>query len=328
MSDKVNFNLYNLSGNMLSFLREEELTEEQQNDILGVLGLTTEGLQGPPGPDGLSAYQVAVDNGFSGDETAWLSSLVGPQGSQGPAGQDSSELYKPYLYNDYLAYDLILNYWQYEGWNGIFGPLAPGFENTIFPDGLEYIQMQSGFTIALTQDDYGYDPLPFSIRTITTSLTAPLDSTGINAVINTIGNCDKIIQYPHPYTRTLDLSLATYDGGAQSFFDPGTQSIIEIMLSTGWVILWPYDGVVSDPYIAIDTWPNITSAPGGFYFSQLDNVLYSSVTLPADISEMSIVSDVGVFPYRKDLTSLNEIYVTSNSTIEGIQYYYYSVFSV
>lgn len=33
------------------------------------------------GPDGLSAYQVAVANGFVGDATAWLLSLVGPQGS-------------------------------------------------------------------------------------------------------------------------------------------------------------------------------------------------------------------------------------------------------
>ena len=37
--------------------------------------------------DGLSAYEVAVANGFVGDETAWLASLVGDTGPQGPQGE-------------------------------------------------------------------------------------------------------------------------------------------------------------------------------------------------------------------------------------------------
>lgn len=36
--------------------------------------------------DGASAYEVAVANGFVGDEAAWLASLVGPQGPQGIQG--------------------------------------------------------------------------------------------------------------------------------------------------------------------------------------------------------------------------------------------------
>ena len=41
---------------------------------------------------GLSAYEVAVKNGYIGSETEWLASLKGetgeqgPQGPQGPAG--------------------------------------------------------------------------------------------------------------------------------------------------------------------------------------------------------------------------------------------------
>ena len=38
------------------------------------------------GENGKSAYEIAVDNGFSGTEAEWLESLVGPQGIQGPAG--------------------------------------------------------------------------------------------------------------------------------------------------------------------------------------------------------------------------------------------------
>lgn len=41
---------------------------------------------GGGGSDGLSAYQVAVNNGFDGTESQWLDSLVGPQGIQGIQG--------------------------------------------------------------------------------------------------------------------------------------------------------------------------------------------------------------------------------------------------
>lgn len=55
------------------------------------------GPAGPSGEDGESAYEIAVAEGFIGDEAAWLESLVGPpgadgdqgpQGPQGPAGDD------------------------------------------------------------------------------------------------------------------------------------------------------------------------------------------------------------------------------------------------
>lgn len=45
------------------------------------------GLQGEVGPQGKSAYEVAVDNGFVGNEQAWLASLIGPQGQTGAQGE-------------------------------------------------------------------------------------------------------------------------------------------------------------------------------------------------------------------------------------------------
>lgn len=47
------------------------------------------GPTGPQGDDGLSAYEVAVADGFVGDETAWLASLVGPQGAPGSGSVDT-----------------------------------------------------------------------------------------------------------------------------------------------------------------------------------------------------------------------------------------------
>ena len=49
------------------------------------------GQPGKDGKDGQSAYQIAVNNGFSGSETEWLASLKGHDGhdgTQGPAGKD------------------------------------------------------------------------------------------------------------------------------------------------------------------------------------------------------------------------------------------------
>lgn len=41
---------------------------------------------GEPGADGKSAYEIAVENGFSGSETEWLESLRGEPGPQGATG--------------------------------------------------------------------------------------------------------------------------------------------------------------------------------------------------------------------------------------------------
>lgn len=41
---------------------------------------------GPDGENGLSAYEIAVLNGFVGNEAAWLASLVGPTGATGATG--------------------------------------------------------------------------------------------------------------------------------------------------------------------------------------------------------------------------------------------------
>ena len=50
----------------------------------GVAGSNgTGGTQGPAGANGLTAYQIAVANGYSGTETQWLASLVGAQGATG-----------------------------------------------------------------------------------------------------------------------------------------------------------------------------------------------------------------------------------------------------
>lgn len=49
-----------------------------------------DGQPGKQGADGLSAYQIAVDNGFTGTEAEWLASLKGEAGPQVPKGDTGS----------------------------------------------------------------------------------------------------------------------------------------------------------------------------------------------------------------------------------------------
>ena len=49
------------------------------------------GEKGATGADGKSAYQIAVEKGFEGDETAWLASLKGAKGEQGEAGPEGKQ---------------------------------------------------------------------------------------------------------------------------------------------------------------------------------------------------------------------------------------------
>ena len=49
---------------------------------------TTRTIDLPPGEDGLSAYEVAVENGFAGSESEWMESLKGEPGEPGEPGTD------------------------------------------------------------------------------------------------------------------------------------------------------------------------------------------------------------------------------------------------
>lgn len=69
------------------------------NEIPGVSAKwdlwVSKGDTGDQGEDGKSAYQIAIDNGFLGNEAQWLASLKGDDGEPstvpGPAGQDGSD---------------------------------------------------------------------------------------------------------------------------------------------------------------------------------------------------------------------------------------------
>ena len=60
-----------------------------QNGVDGTDGQNgTDGINGQDGTNGLSAYEIAVQNGFVGTEAEWLASLQGTDGQDGANGQD------------------------------------------------------------------------------------------------------------------------------------------------------------------------------------------------------------------------------------------------
>ena len=63
---------------------EQRITELKNSGEIG-------GGTGEKGADGKSAYQIAVEKGFTGDETAWLASLKGAKGDKGDTGQQGPQ---------------------------------------------------------------------------------------------------------------------------------------------------------------------------------------------------------------------------------------------
>lgn len=96
---KINENVTDLSGDLVSsitvddFIQQfSDLSQQLKKEVSdavanGVKG--DKGDKGDTGDRGLSAYQVAVNAGFSGSVDQWLASLVGDKGDKGEQGDDA-----------------------------------------------------------------------------------------------------------------------------------------------------------------------------------------------------------------------------------------------
>ena len=87
-----------------------ETGEQGDQGPQGLQGVPGE--EGPTGAPGDSAYQVAVNNGFVGDEQAWLNSLQGPQGPAGGGAELNDfvvQLEEPFE-GGLLTYEVINNF--------------------------------------------------------------------------------------------------------------------------------------------------------------------------------------------------------------------------
>ncbi|WP_333873062.1 hypothetical protein [Methylobacter sp.] len=71
-----------VSGGHVMALHRLSLAAASSIEVIGGGGSVTVAVLSEFGMPGLSAYQVAVLNGFVGDEAAWLASLSGPPGGE------------------------------------------------------------------------------------------------------------------------------------------------------------------------------------------------------------------------------------------------------
>lgn len=78
--------------------------------VFGLVGCAGQsGEKGADGSNGLSAYEIAVNNGFTGTEQEWLAAMQGAQGTPGVQGADGKSAYE--VYREHTVNPLSLEQW-------------------------------------------------------------------------------------------------------------------------------------------------------------------------------------------------------------------------
>jgi len=92
---QINENVTGLSGGIVSSITVDDfikqfssLSEQLKQQVTNAV---SNGLKGDKGDDGLSAYQIAVINGYKGSQAEWLASLVGATGKTGDKGDPGKD---------------------------------------------------------------------------------------------------------------------------------------------------------------------------------------------------------------------------------------------
>jgi len=92
---QINENVTGLSGGLVSSITVDDFIQ-QFSDLSKQLKqevtvAVANGLKGDTGADGLSAYQIAVINGYQGSQSDWLASIVGDKGDKGEKGNPGKD---------------------------------------------------------------------------------------------------------------------------------------------------------------------------------------------------------------------------------------------
>ena len=99
-----------------AWMRENVQGEQGIQGVAGKDGKDgVNGVSGSNGKDGLSAYQVAVANGYQGTQTQWLQSLVGATGAKGSDGLNG---WSPVLKTVARGNDVVLQISDWLGGSG------------------------------------------------------------------------------------------------------------------------------------------------------------------------------------------------------------------
>jgi len=178
---------------------------------VGMRGLPGDA-EGIPGPDGASAYEVAVADGFVGDETAWLASLVGATGATGatgpagpagetgpagatgatgPAGADGDSAYDVAVANGFVGTEAawLASLVGAAGADGADG--APGADgaDAVVAGSTGNVQFNTSGSLD-AESDFSYDKTTntLSVPNLAVgSITGPNDTTGVGISVGVDG---------------------------------------------------------------------------------------------------------------------------------------------
>ncbi len=109
-----------------------------------------QGEQGAAGTDGLSAYEIAVQNGFKGTIAEWLESLYGKNGTAGSDGED----FESWMIRNYGSKENFMQQISFEGWaKRNYGSVDNFIKTVTKENGLSAydLAVQNGYRGTLTQ---------------------------------------------------------------------------------------------------------------------------------------------------------------------------------
>lgn len=187
---------------------------------VGMRGLPGDA-EGIPGADGASAYEVAVANGFVGDETAWLASLVGATGATGatgpagpagetgpagatgatgPAGADGSSAYEVAVASGFVGDETawLASLVGATGATGATGPAGADGADAVVAGSTGNVQFNTSGSLD-AESDFSYDKTTntLSVPNLAVgSITGPNDTTGTGISVGTEGDARSLSLSP------------------------------------------------------------------------------------------------------------------------------------
>jgi len=216
---QINENVTGLSGGLVSSITVDDfiqqfgdLSEQLKQEAAEAIA---NGLKGDTGDDGLSAYQIAVINGYKGSQAEWLASLVGPKGDAGvfqSADIANGSITTAKLETAALAgikvipgtvlpnYDTETKIWNWGGTTGRQAVIFTG-DNAykLIEPGLTIVNGVTSVAAKLIYDGTNFTFIPWSTRTPTGSY-----------LVAFVARADKNNQ---PVTITADFPYLINNGG-------------------------------------------------------------------------------------------------------------------
>ena len=236
---------------------------------------------GPEGPQGQSAYDVAVANGFVGTEVEWLASLIGVQGDDGDDGADGLSAYQVAVANGFVGTEA-------EWLNSLIG--APGTDGTDGTDGLDGNAGTSAYHVAVANGFVG-DEAAWLL-----SLKGADGDDGEDGIDGTDGLSAYQVAQANGFVGDVTAWLASLVGGPGADGEDGT------------------DGVDGRTVLYGTAAPTTEGVDGDFYIRTTTHMIYgpkSAGTWPAGTS---LIGAAGTsFPaFSRSVKTANYVAVTGD----------------